>query len=63
MPAPHAALTPCAAARLLQVLQELDVYDDATQPPSQHTLAKFRRCYGALLRRDARAERLGLRER
>lgn len=53
----------CTLVRVRKVLAELDVWDDATQPAQQHTLHKFRRCFGALVQRDGRAERYGLRAR
>ncbi len=49
--------------RLRKLLTEVDVYDDAGAPVGQHTLGKFRQCYGSLLLRDVRAERYGLRQR
>jgi hypothetical protein len=59
-------LPPARAAaldRAQKMLTELDVYDDATQPAAQHTHEKFRAAFGALLLRDRRQERHGLRER
>jgi hypothetical protein len=49
--------------RLRKLVTEVDVYDDASAPAAQHTLDKFRVCYGTLLLRDARAEHFGLRQR
>jgi hypothetical protein len=48
---------------LRKLLTELDVYDDASAPAVQHTLEKYRRCYGSLVLEDVRAERFGLRQR
>jgi hypothetical protein len=49
--------------RWRKALTELDVYDDGSQPPGRHTREKFLAAYGALLLRDRRQERHGLRER
>lgn len=49
--------------RARKMLTELDVYDDGTQPAPAHTHGKFAAAFGALLLRDRRSERLGLRER
>ncbi|GIL56954.1 hypothetical protein Vafri_12233, partial [Volvox africanus] len=38
-------------AGIKKLLMELNVEDDATQPPNLHTQQKLQRCFGAVLRR------------